>query len=136
MRMRQAIDDLPFVSASRLRALGEITPEMKTATVRVGNVGFTVALSLFRWPNGGSWSFFSAIAADAREPCGSSRAIFDVGIAVRRAAFAIALSLFAPSGARPIIGHAFLRVSTATRRLVFVRGLAGSSTGGETSSLH
>lgn len=31
---------------------------------------------------------------------------------------------------------AFLRVSTATRRLVFVRGLAGSSTGGETSSLH
>jgi hypothetical protein len=58
MRMRQAIDDLPFVSASRLRALGEITPEMKTATVRVSTVGFTVALSLFRWPNGGSWSFF------------------------------------------------------------------------------
>ena len=32
--MRPAIDDFPFVSASRLRALGEIGPEAKTATVR------------------------------------------------------------------------------------------------------
>jgi hypothetical protein len=63
MGMRQAIDDLPSVSVSRLRALGEITPDMKTATVSVGEDGFTVALALHRWPNGGSWSFFLC-------PCG------------------------------------------------------------------
>jgi hypothetical protein len=58
MRMRQAIDDLPSVSVSRLRALGEITPEMKTTTVMFGDVGSVVALSPLRFPNTGSWSFF------------------------------------------------------------------------------
>ena len=56
--MRQAIDDLPSVSVSRLRALGEITPKMKTTTVMFGDVGSAVELVLFCWPNRGSWSFF------------------------------------------------------------------------------
>ena len=79
MRMRQAIDDLPSVSVSRLRALGEITPEMKTTTVMFGDVGFAVALALFRWPNGGSWSFFLC-------PCGRRARIlrlYEGGLACR-----------------------------------------------------
>ena len=32
-------------------------------TVKLGEYEFTVGLSLFRWPNGGSWSFFVC-------PCG------------------------------------------------------------------
>jgi hypothetical protein len=57
--MRLAIDDLPFVSASRLRALGEIGPDDATASVTfpAGEV-FTVGLSHIRFPNNGSWSFF------------------------------------------------------------------------------
>jgi hypothetical protein len=43
--------------------LGEIRAEDKTAIVTFGDVAFTVSLSLFRWPNGGSWSFFVC-------PCG------------------------------------------------------------------
>jgi hypothetical protein len=58
MRMRQAIDDLPSVSVSRLRALGDITAETKTTTVKFDDVALVVALSLRRFPNGGSWSFF------------------------------------------------------------------------------
>ena len=56
--MRVAIDHLPFVSASRMRAAGEIRPEDKTAIVRFGEVSFTMGLSLVRFPNRGSWSFF------------------------------------------------------------------------------
>jgi hypothetical protein len=56
--MKTAIDDLPAVSVSRLRALGDITAEMKTTTVKFDNVEFVVALSLRRFPNGGNWSFF------------------------------------------------------------------------------
>jgi hypothetical protein len=37
---------------------GDITAETKTATVRFSDVKFVVALSLRRFPNGGSWSFF------------------------------------------------------------------------------
>jgi hypothetical protein len=60
--MKRAIDDLPMVSASRLRALGDIGPETKVTTVRFGEYEckFTVDLALHRWPNGGSWSFFIA----------------------------------------------------------------------------
>ena len=75
-----------------MRAQGDITPEMKTTIVSFGDVGFVVELSLFRWPNGGSWGFFSAPAVGGREPCGSSMAIFGVGAAARRAAFVIASS--------------------------------------------
>jgi hypothetical protein len=56
--MRTAIDDLPAVSVSRLRALGDITAEAKIATVKFDNMEFVVALSLRRFPNRGSWSFF------------------------------------------------------------------------------
>ena len=61
--MNAAYDELPAVSVSRLRALGDITEEMKVATVKRGEDEFTVGPSLFRWPNGGSWSFFVC-------PCG------------------------------------------------------------------
>jgi hypothetical protein len=53
-----AYDELPGVSASRLRALGEITPAMETATITFGGAKFTVGLALHRFPNGGNWSKF------------------------------------------------------------------------------
>ena len=61
--MNAAYDELPGVSVSRLRALGDITKEMNVATIKLGELEFTLGLSLFRWPNGGSWSFFMC-------PCG------------------------------------------------------------------
>jgi hypothetical protein len=61
--MKTAFDDLPAVSVSRMRALGDITAETKTTTVKFDDVEFVVALSLRRFPNGGSWSFFLC-------PCG------------------------------------------------------------------
>ena len=47
-------DDLPAVSASRLRATGVITAEMTRTTI----AGVEVDLSLQKFPNGGSWSLF------------------------------------------------------------------------------
>jgi hypothetical protein len=61
--MKAAYDELPGVSVSRLRALGAISAEMKTATVAFEGAQFVVGLSLVRFPNGGSWSFFVC-------PCG------------------------------------------------------------------
>jgi hypothetical protein len=61
--MKTAIDDLPAVSVSRLRALGEITAETKLTTIAFGEVSFNVALSIRRFPNGGTWSLFLC-------PCG------------------------------------------------------------------
>ena len=57
--MRLAIDDLPYLSSSRLRALGEIRADAPAAVVQFpdGEV-FTVPLQHVRFPNGGSWSFF------------------------------------------------------------------------------
>ena len=57
--MRLAIDDFPFLSSSRLRALGEVRPDADAATVQFpdGEV-FTVPLQHVRFPNQGSWSFF------------------------------------------------------------------------------
>ena len=78
--MNAAYDELPGVSVSRLRALGDITEEMKVATVKLGEYEFTVGLSLFRWPNGGSWSFFMC-------PCGRRARIirlFEGGLACCR----------------------------------------------------
>jgi hypothetical protein len=78
--MNAAYDDLPGVSVSRLRALGDITEEMKVATVKLGEDEFTMGLSLFRWPNGGSWSFFVC-------PCGRRALIlrlFEGGLACCR----------------------------------------------------
>jgi hypothetical protein len=57
--MRIAIDDLPMVSASRMRALDLIRPEDRTAVVRFPAGGaFTVGLQHIRFPNSGGWSFF------------------------------------------------------------------------------
>jgi hypothetical protein len=78
--MNAAYDELPAVSVSRLRALGDITEQMKVATIKLGEYEFTVGLSLFRWPNGGSWSFFMC-------PCGRRARIirlFEGGLACSR----------------------------------------------------
>ena len=56
--MRLAIDDLPSISSSRMRAAGEIRAEDRTAVIRLGDLAFTVALSHLQFPNGGGWSFF------------------------------------------------------------------------------
>jgi hypothetical protein len=78
--MRLAIDDLPGVSVSRLRASGEIAAETKVATIRFGELSFNVALSLRRFPNGGSWSFFvCACGCRAR-----SLRLFEGGLACRQ----------------------------------------------------
>jgi hypothetical protein len=61
--MRTAIDDFPCVSASRLRAAGELRSDIKTVTVQFPDIAFVVALTHRRFPNGGGWSFF-------RCPCG------------------------------------------------------------------
>jgi hypothetical protein len=78
--MNAAYDELPGVSVSRLRALGDITEAMNVATVKLGDYEFTAGLSLFRWPNGGSWSFFVC-------PCGRRARIlrlFEGGLACCR----------------------------------------------------
>jgi hypothetical protein len=78
--MNAAYDELPGVSVSRLRALGDITEAMDVARIRFSEHEFTVALSLFRWPNGGSWSFFVC-------PCGRRARIlrlFEGGLACCR----------------------------------------------------
>ena len=57
--MRTAIDDLPSVSASRMRAAGLIRPNDATATVAFPDAhSFVVALQHIRFPNRGGWSFF------------------------------------------------------------------------------
>ena len=65
--MKPVIDDLPVVLASRLRAIGEIGPDTKAATIRFDNgesgVEFMVAIVQRRFPNGGAWSKFVC-------PCG------------------------------------------------------------------
>jgi hypothetical protein len=65
--MRTAIDDFPSIGVSRLRAAGHFPADAPTTTVVFpaphDATAFVVALSHFRWPNGGVWSFF-------RCPCG------------------------------------------------------------------
>ena len=78
--MNAAYDELPGISVSRLRALGDLTEAMNVVTVKLGEQEFTVGLSLFRWPNGGSWSFFMC-------PCGRQARIlrlFEGGVACSR----------------------------------------------------
>jgi hypothetical protein len=60
--MRLAIDDFPFLSSSRLRALGEIRSDADAATVQFpdGEV-FTVGLQHIHFANGGGWSFFVCV---------------------------------------------------------------------------
>ena len=78
--MKIAIDDLPSVSVSRTRALGEITAATKVASVAFGEASFNVVISLRRFPNGGSWSFFLC-------PCGRrarTLRLFEGGLACRQ----------------------------------------------------
>ena len=60
--MEPVIDDLPAILVSRLRAIGEIGPDTKAATIRFDNgesgVEFVVAIVQRRFPNGGAWSKF------------------------------------------------------------------------------
>ena len=51
-------DDLPAVSVSRLRALGEVAEDMGKVRVEIAGVSREVGLSHRRFPNGGGWSFF------------------------------------------------------------------------------
>jgi hypothetical protein len=51
-------DDLPSISISRLRASGAITAEMMRTTIGIADVEVEVGLSLVKFSNGGSWSFF------------------------------------------------------------------------------
>jgi hypothetical protein len=55
-----AIDDLPSISVSRMRAAGEISADSEVATVRFpgGDAAFRVALSHRRFRNRGNWSYF------------------------------------------------------------------------------
>ena len=53
-------DDLPAISASRLRATGVITAEMTRTTI----AGVEVDLHLVKFANGGSWSFFRCPSCD------------------------------------------------------------------------
>jgi hypothetical protein len=76
--MNAAYDELPGVSASRLRTLGGITEGMNVVTVKLGEYEFTVGLSMLLWPNGGSWSFFVC-------PCGRRARILGCSKAASRA---------------------------------------------------
>jgi hypothetical protein len=79
--MRSAIDDFPSLSVSRLRAAGHFPAGAPTTTVVFPDsaTAFVVALSHFRWPNGGVWSFFVC-------PCGRrahTLRLFDNALACR-----------------------------------------------------
>jgi hypothetical protein len=82
--MRTAIDDFPSIGVSRLRAAGHFPPDAPTTTVAFpaphDAIAFVVALSHFRWPNGGMWSFF-------RCPCGRrcrTLRLYEGGLACHR----------------------------------------------------
>lgn len=59
-------DDLPFVTSSRLRALGVIKDGEASALIEVGGLAREVKLAHRRFPNGGSWSFFLCPACGRR----------------------------------------------------------------------
>jgi hypothetical protein len=56
--MKAAFDELPGISVTRLRAIGDVMPAMKTTTVKLGDIEFVVELLLHKFRNGGSWSLF------------------------------------------------------------------------------
>jgi len=51
-------DDCPSISVSRLRALGAVTPAMKSCSLEIAGVRRDVGLVHVHFPNGGGWSFF------------------------------------------------------------------------------
>jgi hypothetical protein len=64
---RRFIDDLPTVRIPRLRAEGVITESTTEFVIRLGDVEQTVGVTLMRFRNGRSWSYFLC-------PCCSRRA--------------------------------------------------------------
>jgi hypothetical protein len=90
--MRTAIDDLPSIGVSRMRAAGAFQANEATTTIRFADgLSFVVGLSRLQFPNGGGWSFFVC-------PCGRrARTIrlFDGSLACR--------SCLAERGLRPRI---------------------------------
>jgi hypothetical protein len=56
---RRFIDDLPFVSISRLRATGVITVETTEFLVKLGDAEQVFGVTLRKFPCGGSYSFFA-----------------------------------------------------------------------------
>jgi hypothetical protein len=60
--MKPVIDDLPQISASRLRALGEIGRDTTATIIRFDNgesgVEFVVGVTSMRFRHGGDWSLF------------------------------------------------------------------------------
>jgi hypothetical protein len=64
--VRLFFDDLPSVRTSRLRALGEISAASASTAIQLGDWQFSVGLSLFKFPNGGSWSLFRCPQCDRR----------------------------------------------------------------------
>jgi hypothetical protein len=99
--MNAAYDELPGISVSRLRALGDITEAMNVVTVKLGEQEFIVGLSLFRSPNGGSWSFLCARAGDGLVSFGCLRAVSLAAGASWRVVFARVWSWSGLRGGRP-----------------------------------
>jgi hypothetical protein len=58
MSVRLTQDDLPSISVSRMRALGEVREDMARVRVTIARASREVRLSHMRFPNGGGWSFF------------------------------------------------------------------------------
>ena len=63
--MRPTIDDLPQISAARLRAMGEIGRDTNAATIRFDDgesgVEFVVGVTSMRFRSGGDWSLFQCL---------------------------------------------------------------------------
>jgi hypothetical protein len=59
-------DDLQMVSVSPMRALGVITADTASTTVRFGESEFSVQVTHRRFPNGGDWAFFVCPACGCR----------------------------------------------------------------------
>lgn len=66
---RRSIDDLQAVRIPRLRALGLITAETTQFLVRLGEIEQSVAVTLRKFPNQGSWSLFVCRRVGAVRRC-------------------------------------------------------------------
>ena len=50
--------DLPSLKISRLRAIGVVTPDMASVTVKIGELERRIVLAHTTFPNNGGWSWF------------------------------------------------------------------------------
>lgn len=57
-KAKRFADDLPSIKISRLRALDIVAAETTELVVRLGEVEQSVAVTLRKFPNRGSWSLF------------------------------------------------------------------------------